>query len=97
MKTDSAWPSPAWVIAVTEPEQSIERRRFVLRLAALYHNPKGSLQELSRALNYSDNALHQAAVQNQGVTPECAIRLEGLLGRELFPRELFRPDIFNVA
>lgn len=95
MKIERTWPSPAWLNDVAMPDQA--NRRFILRLAALYHNEKGSLQELSRALDYSDNALHQAAVQNQGVTPECAIRLEGLLGRELFPRELFRPDIFNVA
>ncbi len=97
MKTGDNWPFPEWIGRVEEEEQGREQRRFILRLAALYHNPGGSLQELSRALDYSDNALHQAGVQNQGVTPECAVKLEKLLGREHFPRELFRPDIFSVA
>lgn len=93
MKTGT-WPSPAWLNDDDLPEQA--KLRFLLRLAAIYHNPKGSLQDLSRAVGYADNGLNQA-ILNQSVTPECAIKLEGLLGREHFPRELFRPDIFNVA
>lgn len=97
MKIDGFWPNPTWIERFAQEEEQIaERHRFVLRVAALYHNRSGSLQKLSAALGYSSNALHQASTQGR-VTPECAIKLEKLLGREHFPRELFRPDIFSVA
>lgn len=77
---------PEWV----EPDQ---RQSFVVRLAALYHNPKGSLGTLSEAIGGSRTLLHMALKQG-GITPATCIKLEELLGRDSFPREFFRPDIF---
>lgn len=79
-------PVPDWV----GPEQ---RQSFVVRLAALYHNSTGSLGVLSEALGGSKTMLHMALKQN-GLNANHCIKLEELLGRDLFPREFFRPDIF---
>lgn len=48
------------------------------------------------ALNHSEHALYQAIFKGV-ISPELAIKLETVLGRERFPREFFRPDIFVVA
>ena len=83
------FPVPAWV----EPDQ---RTEFAVRLAALYHNKAGSLGELSLALNgcNSRSLLHMALKSSGGLNAKTCIRLEEVLGRENFPREFFRPDIF---
>jgi hypothetical protein len=78
---------PVWV----KPEQ---RQAFAVRLAALYHNEKGSLGVLSEALGGSRSLLH-AALGGNGITAQTCIKLEELLGREHFPREFFRPDLFT--
>lgn len=80
---------PDWV----KPEQ---RQMFVCRLAAVYHNEKGSLGVLSTAIGGSESLLHMA-ISGNGLTPQTCIALESLLGREHFPREFFRPDIFVPA
>lgn len=81
------FPIPAWV----EPEQ---RAEFTVRLAALYHNMSGSLGDLSESLDGSRSLLHMALKAKDGVNAKTCIKLEELLGRENFPREFFRPDIF---
>lgn len=78
---------PAWV----EPEQ---RAEFAVRLAALYYKMDGSLGDLSEALGGSRSLLHMALKSKGGVNAQTCIKLEELLGRETFPREFFRPDIF---
>ena len=77
---------PEWVT----PE---EYQMFACRLAAIYHNRKGSLGTLSEAIGGSRSLLHMA-VGGTGLTVQTCIKLEELLGREHFPREFFRPDIF---
>lgn len=79
-------PVPEWV----GPEQ---RQEFVVRLAALYHNQKGSLGTLSEAMGGSRALLHMALKTN-GLNADHCIKLEKVLGRDAFPREFFRPDIF---
>lgn len=78
---------PEWVT----PEQ---RQSFAVRLAAVYHNPTGSLGILSEALGGSRSLLHMALKTTGGINATTCIKLEELLGRENFPREFFRPDIF---
>lgn len=78
---------PAWV----EPGQ---RAEFAVRLAALYHSMDGSLATLSEALGGSRSLLHMALKSKGGINAPTCIKLEELLGREHFPREFFRPDIF---
>lgn len=77
---------PVWV----GPEQ---RQEFVLRLAALYHTMNGSLNDLSKAIGRSEGYLHMS-LKGSGINAETCIKLEELLGRDNFPREFFRPDIF---
>lgn len=77
---------PKWV----KPEH---HQRFAVRLAALYYSEDGGLAALSKALGYSTSALHMA-LSGKGLNADHCIKLETLLGRDLFPREFFRPDIF---
>lgn len=81
------FPIPAWV----EPGQ---RDEFAVRLAAFYHNKSGSLGLLSVDLKGSSSLLHMQLKANGTINVQTAIKLEELLGREQFPREFFRPDIF---
>ena len=87
MSTTEQFPIPAWV----EPEQ---RTEFALRIAALYCTMGGNLGDLSEALGGSRSLLHMAMKSKGGVNAQTCIKLEELLGRETFPREFFRPDIF---
>lgn len=73
------------------PEQ---RAEFAVRLAALYHKMDGSMGDLSEALGGSRSMLHMALKSKGGLSAPTCIKLEELLGRETFPREFFRPDIF---
>lgn len=77
---------PSWVT----PE---DYQRFALRLAALYFSKDGSMGTLSQALGYTRPAL-QMALNYKGLNAQHCIKLEELLGRDHFPREFFRPDIF---
>lgn len=68
---------------------------FLIRLAALFHNENASLTQLSEAIGLSKPALHAALKRGQ-IAPGHAVAIETLLGRQLFPRELFRPDLFTL-
>jgi hypothetical protein len=81
---------PAWLDDLPQEDQAAARARFLLRLAALHYSPAGQLKSLSTALDMHPNSL--AAYDT--ISPELAVRLESLLGREKFPRSLFRPDLF---
>lgn len=71
---------------------SVRRARFMIRLAALYYSPSGQLKELATALG-----MHPSALSSYDeVSPSLAIRIEELLGRERFPRETLRPDLFLI-
>lgn len=70
-----------------------EQQEFAVRLAALYFKMGGSLGDLSEAIGGSRSLLHMA-LKGNGLTAQTCIDLEKLLGRECFPREFFRPDIF---
>ncbi len=86
MSKQGFMPIAPWV----SPE---ERQEFAVRLAAIYHNRSGSIGDLSLALGGSRTLLHMALKQN-GLNADHCIKLEAVLGRDLFPREFFRPDIF---
>lgn len=77
---------PEWVTPDTY-------QRFAIRLAALYFSENGEMSVLSEGLGYSRSALHMA-LNGKGLNADHCIKLENLLGRDLFPREFFRPDIF---
>lgn len=81
------FPIPSWVT----PEQ---RPEFAVRLAAFYHDKSGSLGKLSKALGGSSSMLHMQLNTTGTITVNTCIKIEELLGRETFPREFLRPDIF---
>lgn len=90
------WPEPGWLGTIPdEIEREAERVRLVLSLACLYHSQKGSPATLAEAIGMTPNAF--AIMKSRGkVSPQNAIALEGELGRDLFPREAFRPDLFEI-
>lgn len=87
MSLENRFPLPAWA----EDDQ----QRFALSLAALYHNPRGSISELSQALGMSHAALNMA-LKGGGLSERTCLALEALLGAECFPRQFFRPDLFSA-
>lgn len=87
MSKPEIFPLPEWVT----PEQ---RPEFALRIAALYCCMSGSLGDLSEKLGDSRSYLHMRLKGKDGLDARTCIRLEEALGRDLFPREFFRPDIF---
>lgn len=89
------WPMPAWHDELPEAEKAGAKLRHLLNLAATYATQEGTATALSRALGVGDTAILQAKVRGK-ISGEMAVKLESLLGRELFPRELFRPDLFVV-
>lgn len=91
MSTPSTVATPSWALDDTQA-----RMCFLIRLAALYHNDTGSLTQLSEAIGLSKPALHVACKRGQ-IAPEHAVAIEKLIGRALFPRELFRPDLFLIS
>jgi hypothetical protein len=92
----SKWPEPKWLLDVPEHERTAARLRFHLAIAAIYANADMLDQSLSVDLGLALNTVGQ--IKSRGrITGELAIKLEQLLGRECFPRELFRPDLFLVS
>lgn len=89
MTTEKGLPIPSWV---TEEN----RQEFAVRLAALYLTMGGSLNDLSQAIGRSRTYINSALSTRQGISAATCVELERVLGRELFPREFFRPDIFIV-
>jgi hypothetical protein len=77
---------------IDETERRAAETRFLLKLAALYASPGASVSTLAESCGYHPKSF--AAFQN--ISPELALKLEGVLGRELFPREFFRPDLFCI-
>lgn len=85
---------PNWINDLPSERQEDARRCYVLRLAALHYSEGGHLKTLSTGIGFAPNTLAAYLGQNQPITAEVAVKLEELLGRTLFPRELFRPDLF---
>lgn len=89
------WQEPARIAVLKEDRRREARVRYYLNLAAAYFSDKGALRDLSVALGL--NEAHLGVCRQRGrVSPEVAVKLESVLGREHFPRELFN-DIFVVA
>jgi hypothetical protein len=89
------WPEPAWIAELDGDRRDAARLRYYLNLAASYYSERGSLPELSEALGLNPSHLNVCR-QRGRVSPEMAVKLEELLGRERFPRECFN-SIFAVA
>lgn len=96
MSVVESLPVPAWVLHVDTPDQADRRRLcYLIRLAALFHNETGSVTDLGLACGFSNSVLHMAMKRGQ-ITGEVAVAIENTIGRELFPREMFRPDLFTL-
>lgn len=85
---------PGWLDNLPEERQAVERTCFLLRVAALYIDPRGSLAALSLACGLADNTLATVAKRQDKISPEIAILVENTVGREIMPRHLLRPDLF---
>lgn len=83
---------PSYMGGLSPEEAEICRARFLIRIAALYDNPLGQLSVLSEKLGLHRGSLAQL---NQ-ISPQLAIKIETLLGADIFPRTLMRPDIFSA-
>jgi len=86
------WPEPAWLATLDPSERDTYKLRFYLKLAGLYANKDGSIMQLSEAIGLKGAALSTAKNRGQ-VGPETALKLEQVLGRRLFPWEIFLPDL----
>ena len=89
------WPMPAWHDSLRSADQGPSKTRILLSLAAVYATEAGTASGLADALGMKPSAILQARARGI-VSPEMAIKLEELLGRAHFPRELFRPDLFLI-
>ncbi len=95
MSAQNQWPMPSWLDSVPEEEKAAARIKWLLSLAALYSSESGTATALAEQLEIGNTAILQAKARGK-ISGELAVRLETLLGRELFPRELFRPDLFLI-
>jgi len=96
MLTQNQWPTPSWLDSLPEEEKTQARLRWLLSLAALYASETGTATALAELLDSGPTAILQAKSRGR-ISGEMAVKLETLLGRELFPRELFRPDLFVIG
>ncbi len=87
MTSKTSFPIPCWV-------SPGDKQKFAVALAAVYHNPSGSIAKLSEALGLSHATLHMALKSSDGLRKSHCLALEALLGRDLFPREFFAPELF---
>lgn len=92
---------PLWIRALPADEQELQTRIFYIKFAALCATPSGNLARLSSRLGRNSSYLSFIITPGRGpiralVTPEDCIKIETMLGREVMPRELLRPDVFLV-
>lgn len=87
---------PQWIKDLPDGEREDARRRFLLRTAALHYSRDGHLKALSTGIGLAEGTLATYLSAGQALTAEIAIKLEECLGRKLFPRELWRPDLFDL-
>ncbi len=95
MSSTNQWPTPFWHESVPEKDRDAAKLRLLLSLAAIYASESGTATAFAQALGVGDTAILQAKARGR-ISGELAVRIETLLGRELFPRELFRPDLFLI-
>ena len=87
---------PKWINDLAAERKQDAQRRFVLRTAALHYSEEGHMKTLSTGIGLAEGTLATHLSSGQPLTAEIAIKLEEALGRTLFPRELFRPDLFAI-
>lgn len=84
---------PVWVNDQAQGENggSVAKVRFLLNLAAAYHNEDASLVKMADALGVSRNTIY-AARQEGRVSSQLAAAIEMLVGKNIISRELFNVE-----
>lgn len=95
MSSQFRWPTPEWQANLPPEEQEKARVRVLLDLASIYATPKGTAIALAAKIGCGRATILQARARGT-VSAELAIKIEQLLGRPEFSRELFRPDLFLI-
>lgn len=91
MSSENLWPEPQWLVDAPDSERATLCFQYYLRLACVYASPEGNLTALADRMGVTSNVLSLARHRGR-CSHDIAIRIEKLLGVELFPRELFRPE-----
>ncbi|HSU67183.1 MAG TPA: hypothetical protein VLJ39_09940 [Tepidisphaeraceae bacterium] len=92
-------PLPKWFEGPWDDEhqERSAKAKFFLAIAAQYYQPGGTIASLGAHLGYQHPAGIYAQISRNGeVSAEHAVILERLAGRNVLPRELLRPDIFDI-
>lgn len=88
---------PEWFdrLDLRDPDDRRLRNKYLVRVAALVHNPHGSHTELAEALGLSTVSLYHAHSARSGgiISPRLALALERVLGPDVMPVKLTRPDL----
>lgn len=86
---------PLWYESVPEEDRDTVKLRLLLSIAAIYASQDGTATKLAELLGVGNTAILQAKFRGK-ISGEMAVKLESCLGRDHFPRELFRPDLFTI-
>lgn len=71
------------------------RNRYFIKTAALYATPTGRLTDLADAIGMSHPSLSRCYDDSGAqIGVKMTLRLEKLLGQDVLPRKLLRPDLF---
>lgn len=87
---------PPWLKKVPAAERDYEQRKFLLRLAALYHSREGTMEKMSTSMDMHPRSLAHVIHQGCNMSPELCVKIEKLVGRRVAPREAFNLDLFNI-
>lgn len=93
MPTPEIWPMPTWVDDLPPIERQKAKTRYLLCLATTFLEDRSTPKRLANRLGIHPNAINWMKTKGQ-IPAEVAVSIEQLLGRDRFPRELFRPDLF---
>lgn len=93
----SQLPLPDWLDDIAPEKRARERKRFLLRAAALYATPDGGLRALSKVLGLSHNTLHTTITRNSPLSVDLTKAVETLVGRDKLPRELLNPEVYQIG
>lgn len=88
--------TPHWFQALdpNDPDDIALKVKYFVKSAALVHSPGGTLQELAKAIGVSKPILTYAYTPHRGpVGLRLAARLEEVVGADVLPRKLLRPDV----
>jgi lambda repressor-like predicted transcriptional regulator len=89
---------PKYIDGLPVKARGIARIKFLVRLAALYATPGGTLRDLSKKLGLHPNTLGTMLSVNRDaemMPARIAKGIEQLVGREIVPRELLNAEVYG--